>query len=238
VIALRVANGTLAWKFHPRPNASPCDQDFGASANAGVSASGVTVFLGEGAKNGTYYSLDPRTGRQRWATNVVFGGTSGGFVGTTAFDGRLVVGATAIGDFLPTSHGIRPVCDPADPGDTTSQEPSVHAFDAATGAVAWQADHGASFSATTIAGGMMFNGVALAAQAIAVRDAATGRVVATIALPQFCWSGIATAGNALVFGLGTTADAKGSGIEVLTPRAGPPMVPGLAGSTGSASVEG
>jgi hypothetical protein len=117
------------------------------------------------------------------------------------------------------------VCDSADPLDTEFQEPSVHAFDAATGAVKWQADHGASFSATTIAGGMMFNGVALAAEAIDVRDASSGRVVAMIGLPQLCWSGIATVGDALVFGLGSTADAKGSGIEVLTPGGAPAVMP-------------
>ncbi len=228
VVALHVGDGTLAWEFHPPANPLPCDQDFGASANAGVSASGVTVFLGVGAKNGTYYSLDPRTGRLRWATNVVFGGTSGGFIGSSAYDGRFVVGATALGDFLPSTHGVRPVCDPPDPRDTESQEPSVHAFDARTGTVAWEADHGASFSATTIAGGMMINGVALAASAIQVRDVATGRIVASIALPQFCWSGIATVGDALVFGVGTTFADKPSGIEVVTPGGAPPVVPGPA----------
>jgi hypothetical protein len=73
---------------------------------------------------------------------------------------------------------------------------------------------------------MMFNCVALAAEAIAVRDASSGRVVAMIGLPQFCWSGVATVGDALVFGLGTTADDKGSGVEVLTPGGAPPAVPG------------
>jgi outer membrane protein assembly factor BamB len=226
VLALHVANGTLAWQFHPEANPLPCDQDFGASANAGLSPTGVSVFLGEGAKNGTYYSLDPRTGSLRWATNVVFGGTSGGFIGNTAYDGRLVVGATALGDFLPSSHGLRPVCDPADPRDTAKQEPSVHAFVGATGAVAWQANGSASFSATTISGGLMFNGVALAAKAIQVRVAATGAIAALIALPQFCWSGVATVGDALVFGVGTTADDTPSGIEVLTPYGAPPAVPG------------
>ncbi|HEY6429846.1 MAG TPA: PQQ-binding-like beta-propeller repeat protein, partial [Acidimicrobiales bacterium] len=225
VLALHVSDGRPAWEFHPTANPNPCDQDFGASANAGLSRSGVTVFLGVGAKNGTYYSLDPRTGRLRWATNVVFGGTSGGFVGSSAYDGTLVVGATALGDFLP-SHGIvRPVCDPSDPRDVASQEPSVHAFDTRTGAVRWEAEHGASFSATTVAGGMMFNCVALAAKAVQIRDAATGRIVGLIALPQFCWSGIATVGDALVFGVGTTADDTPAGIEAVTPGGTPPVVP-------------
>lgn len=228
VLALRVSNGTLAWEFQPPANPHPCDQDFGATANAGVSASGISVFLGVGAKNGTYYSLNPRTGRLRWATNVVFGGSSGGFIGSAAYDGRFVVGATALGDFLPSSNGTRPVCDPTDPRDTESQEPSVHAFDAGTGTVAWAADRGASFSATTIAGGMTFNGLALTAKAIQVRDVSTGRIVASIALSQFCWSGIATVGDALVFGLGWTSDGSHSGIEVVTPGGAPPVVPGPA----------
>ena len=170
-------------------------------AQCGARPGGKTTFLGEGSKNGTYYSLDPRTGRLRWSTNVVFGGSSGGFIGTTAYDGRRILGATALGDFLPTSHGILPVCDPSDPRDVAKQKPSDHAFKAATGAVLWQAN-AASFLATTVAGGMVFNGVALAAKAIQVRDASTGRLLTQIGLDQFNWSGIATVGDALVFGAG------------------------------------
>jgi len=225
VLALRIADGRLVWKYHPLGHAPACDDDFGASANAGISAGGRTTFLGEGSKNGTYYSLDPRTGRLRWSTNVVFGGSSGGFIGTTAYDGRTVLGATALGDFLPTSRGTLPVCDPSDPRDVAQQNPTDHAFDAGTGAVRWQADNTASFSATTVAGGMMFSGLALAAKAIQVRDASSGRLLAQVGLPQFNWSGIATVGNALVFGVGTTATAASSGIEVLTPGGVPPVVP-------------
>jgi polyvinyl alcohol dehydrogenase (cytochrome) len=226
VVALRISNGTLAWKYHPLDHTPACDDDFGASANAGLGAGGKTTFLGDGGKNGTYYSLDPRTGRLRWSTNVVFGGSSGGFIGTTAYDGRRVLGATALGDFLPTSHGVLPVCDPSDPRDVANQQPSDHAFGAVTGAVLWQADDAASFSATTVAGGMVFSGVALDAKAIQVRDASTGRLLAQIGLDQFNWSGIATVGDALVFGVGTTASAPASGIEVLTPGGVPPVVPG------------
>jgi len=226
VIALHIADGTLAWKYHPLGHAPVCDDDFGASANAGLTAGGTTSFLGEGSKNGTYYSLNPRTGRLRWSTNVVFGGTSGGFIGTTAYDGSRVLGATGLGDFLPTSHGTLPVCDPSDPRDVSNQNPAGHAFSAATGAVLWQADNTASFSATTVAGGMMFSGLALAAKAIQVRDAPTGRLLAQVALDQFNWSGIATVGDALVFGVGTTASATSSGIEVMTPGGAPPVVPG------------
>ena len=71
----------------------------------------------------------------------------------------------------------------------------------------------------------MFSGLALAAKAVQVRDVSSGRLLAQVGLPQFNWSGIATVGDALVFGLGTTASASSSGIEVLTPGGGPPVVP-------------
>jgi polyvinyl alcohol dehydrogenase (cytochrome) len=225
VIALRIGNGTLAWKFHPLGHAPACDDDFGASANAGLDAAGKTFFLGVGSKDGTYYSLDPRSGKLRWSTNVVFGGSSGGFIGSSAYDGTHVVGATALGDFLPKKGGGNRVCDPADPRDTATQNPSDHAFDAATGSVVWQEDNAASFGATTIAGGMAFNGLALAATAIQVRDVATGTLLVQVPLTQANWSGIATVGNAVVFGTGSTFDPSMSGIEVLTPGGARPVVP-------------
>ena len=78
----------------------------------------------------------------------------------------------------------------------------------------------------TVAGGMVFNAPALAAKAVDVRDAATGKVLAQVPLTQANWSGIATVGNALVLGLGSSYSAAGSGIEVLTPDGSSPVVPG------------
>jgi len=49
--------------------------------------------------------------------------------------------------------------------------------------------------------------------------------VAQIGLPQANWSGIATVGDALVLGVGSTYDPSSSGIEVLTPSGDPPVVP-------------
>jgi hypothetical protein len=46
-----------------------------------------------------------------------------------------------------------------------------------------------------------------------------------IDLPQANWSGIATVGDAVVLGLGSTYDPSSSGIEVLTPGGDPPIVP-------------
>jgi outer membrane protein assembly factor BamB len=225
VFALRIADGQLAWSYRPSRGDDSCDLDFGATPNAGTDAAGNPVFLGVGGKDGSYYSLDPATGHLRWRTNVVFGGFSGGFIATAAYDGQRVYGATAIGDFGRFEAAGEIFCSPGNPRDQPMQEPSAHAFDAASGAVAWQQSRAASFAPTTVAGGMTFNGLALAGVVIQARDAATGRLVATIKLPASCWSGVTTVGDALVIGTGSSFRGQPAGIEVLTPGGKPPTVP-------------
>jgi polyvinyl alcohol dehydrogenase (cytochrome) len=219
VVALNITNGSLAWVYQPPRADDGCDFDFGATPNSGLAPNGDATFLGIGGKDGTYYSLDPASGQLRWSTNVVFGGAAGGFIGTTAFDGSRVYGSTGIGDF---GHGA--LCDPSNPNDVEFQEPTAHSFDANTGAVVWQAQKSASFGSTTVAGGMTFTCVVLATT-VNVRATGTGALLARLGLPSPCWSGIATAGNALVLGLGTSATADGSGVVALTPGGAPPEVP-------------
>ena len=115
VLALHISTGTLAWRYHALGQAPACDDDFGATPNAGLAPGGRTTFLGTGSKNGTYYSLDPATGALRWSTNVVFGGSSGGFIGSAAYDGTRVYGATGLGDFNPTRNGGNALCDSLNP---------------------------------------------------------------------------------------------------------------------------
>jgi outer membrane protein assembly factor BamB len=225
VLALHISNGRVAWVFRPGRTDNTCDLDFGATPNAGVDAAGRASFLGVGSKDGTYYGLDPRTGRQKWATNVVFGGFSGGFIATAAFDGQRIYGATALGDFGRFEHGSKVFCDPSNRRDLATQEPSVHSFIATTGAIAWQKDHAASFSPTTVAGGMTFNGPALGAFVLDVRLASSGRLIHEALLPQANWSGVATAGDAVVLGVGSTYNAANAGIVVLTPSGTRPVVP-------------
>ena len=225
VVALHMTDGHPAWVFRPNRIDGACDLDFGATPNAGIGAGGKVMFLGVGGKDGTYYSLDPTTGRQTWATNVVFGGFSGGFIGSSAYDGHRIYGATALGDFGRFEHGAKILCDPGNPRDLPTQEPSMHAFDAATGAIAWQTQLAASFSPTTVAGGMTFNGPAVGGPILNVRTAAFGGLVTHVTLPQANWSGVATVGNALVLGVGSTYNPADSGIVVLTPGGTPPVVP-------------
>ncbi|HEY5025299.1 MAG TPA: PQQ-binding-like beta-propeller repeat protein [Acidimicrobiales bacterium] len=227
MIALRVGDGSLAWQYRPARPDPQCDWDFGATPNAGVDASGKALFLGAGSKDGTYYSVDPATGTLRWKTNVVFGGFSGGFIASTAYDGTRVYGATAIGDFgrFERNSSKQRLCDPSNPRDTLSQEPTDVSFDATSGKVRWREEFSSSFAPTTVAGGMTFSGLALSKAAIDIRDAGTGNLIAQVKLPQANWSGIATVGDAVVLGLGNTYNPAHNGIEALTPDGAVPVVP-------------
>jgi polyvinyl alcohol dehydrogenase (cytochrome) len=225
VFALHISDGQLAWTFRPSREDDKCDLDFGATPNAGLGADGMADFLGVGGKDGTYYALDPSTGHLRWSTNVVFGGFTGGFIATAAYDGLRVYGSTAIGDFGKFEGTGEIYCDPSNPRDLPMQEPTAHAFDAASGAVVWQADHQASFAPTTVAGGFTFNGPALGAAVLDIRDAATGVLVDQVALPGANWSGVATVGDALVMGIGNSYTGHPAGVAVFTPQGRPPAVP-------------
>jgi outer membrane protein assembly factor BamB len=224
VVAVNAVDGTPAWTFKPPRRDDHCDFDFGATANAGTTPGGVAKFLGVGGKDGTYYSLDPSSGTLRWSTNVVFGGFTGGFIATTAFDGNRIYGSTAIGDFGHFESNGPQVCDPSDPRDTPIQEPTVHILDARSGNVLSEANAGASFAPTTIAGSMTFNCPALR-PTVDVRDATSGTLLTTLPQTTPCWSGIATVGNALVFGLGTSFSRAGNGIAVYTPDGAAPQTP-------------
>ena len=226
VLAVSLATGEIKWIFTPPriiaqgddPN---CDFDFGATPNLGTDASRRPTFLGLGGKDGTYYSLDPRTGTLRWMQRVVFGGFAGGFIGSTAYDGTRVYGATAIGDFGRFEDPGAARCQPNDPGDTPSQEPSMHAIDATTAHVAWQQQQSQSFGATTVAGGMTFIGTGVTptqpnAQ-IQIREAATGQMIVSLPLAVGSNSGVVVAGNAIFFGTGTSEQGTPAGVYAYTP---------------------
>jgi polyvinyl alcohol dehydrogenase (cytochrome) len=225
VFALRTSSGTLAWTFRPPRVDDKCDLDFGATPNVGLNLAGKADFVGVGGKDGTYYSLDPSTGRLKWDTNVVFGGYSGGFIASAAYDGSRVYGSTAIGDFGNFEGAGEKFCDPGNPRDLPTQEPTVDTFDAGTGTIDWQASHGASFAATTVAGAMTFNGPALGATVLNVRDTTSGTLIDQVKIPGANWSGIATVGDALVVGIGNSYLAHPAGVAVLTPDGKAPIVP-------------
>jgi polyvinyl alcohol dehydrogenase (cytochrome) len=229
VIALNALSGSVAWVFTPprlqgvpAGQDPPCDFDFGASVNLGAPdpVTGAPTFLGIGGKDGTYYRLDPATGARQWSYRFVFGGFSGGFIGTAAFDGRRIYGATAIGDFGSSSGTCT-----TDPSDTPVQEPSIHAFnpfapDGSSG-VAWEGTNAQSLGPTTVAAGMTFSGYAFGPQ-VQVRDASSGSTVTTLAVASSCFCGISVAGNAVFFGTGSPQQGTGDGVYAFTPLGAAP----------------
>jgi len=222
VVALHSRDGSPAWVFTPpRLQGVPagqdpaCDFDFGATVNLGSPGpdAGASGFFGIGGKDGTYYRLDPTTGAQVWANNVVFGGSAGGFIGTAAYDGQRVYGATAVGD-------LSSPCEPNNPADTPIQEPSAHAF-GVDGHIVWQARGSQSFGSTTVAGGATFVSSAVS-PTVEVRDATTGALLASLPAATSCFCAIAASGNAVFFGTGGAQQASPDGIYAFTPLGAPP----------------
>ena len=137
-----------------------------------------------------------------------------------------VYGSTAIGDFGRFESNGQKLCDPSNPRDTAAagaHRPRLRR--ARPGRCGGRRTGTSSFAPTTVAGGMTFNGLALAAApcrcATRPRDASSS----SVKLPQANWSGIATVGDALVLGLGSTYSPQAAGIEVMTPGGKPPVVP-------------
>ena len=100
----------------------------------------------------------------------------------------------------------------------------MHAFDAETGRVVWQAMQSQSFAPTTVAGGMTWNGTATSKQVL-VRDAGNGNLLSSISLPASCYSPITVAGNAVLFGTGSPEQGSPAGVYLYTPGGGTPAVP-------------
>lgn len=221
ILALHAGDGSVAWSFRPTRPDHGCDFDFGASVNIGVDSSGNATFLGDGGKDGVYYSLDPTNGHLRWSTKVVFGGSDGGFIGTAAYDGSRIYATTAFGD---EGGESAKACAPGNPSDVQMENPAAHALDASTGNFVWQVANVQSFDPTTYAGGMTFNGPALHKE-VDVRDASTGALIASLPTALPSWSGVTTVGDAVVFGTGDLPSPTPSGVYAFTPHGVAPVVP-------------
>ena len=97
------------------------------------------------------------------------------------------------------------------PRDLPVQEPSIHAFNPATGTVQWQGYASQSFGPTTLAGGMSFVGTGIA-RSIQVRDASNGVLIHTIPLPAPSDSGVSVVGKSIFFGTGSSEQAAPTGV--------------------------
>ena len=187
----RLAHRPMArrWKYHPLGRAGWTT--ISVPVPMPVSDSGQTASSVKGSKNGTYYSLESGHGHPRWSTNVVFGGV-GRLLGTHGLRRWSTSGCTGLGDFLPTSERRAPPLRPGrSPGRRAARiRPTTPSTRHRNSAVA-AATTPPTFSATTVAGGMTFDGRRWPPRHRRA-NAPTDDLLTQVVLPQFNWSGVAT----------------------------------------------
>lgn len=215
--ALHLNGGTVAWQATPHApytcdaqgNCSGLDLDFGATPNALPSSAGTAV-VGEGGKDGAYYAYNS-DGTLSWKTQVATPADIGGMIGSTAV-GKLgplhnndpaVFAATAIPVSTADTQGSLQ-------NDLTkpNQAFGVHAIDAVTHQVVWDAPVGPAYAAAVYDNGVVYVPDTTNFSLIAF-DADTGavlRVQPTGAPPS---SPVAISGSSLYLGAGTDVDGAG-----------------------------
>ena len=228
--ALNVADGSVAWQATPHApytcdasgNCSGLDLDFGATANALPSAAGAVV--GEGGKDGVYYAYN-RDGTLNWKTQVATASDIGGMIGSTAVGklGSLHNNDPAV--FAATAIPISDI-DPQTSLQNDLQHPGqafgVHAIDAVTHQVAWDAPVGPAYGAAVYNNGVVFVPDTFTDSLMAL-DADTGAILRVQPLDAPPSSPVAISGNSLYMGAGTTeagASATSDPTALLTDPSG------------------
>lgn len=164
VVALDIATGKIAWSRSTLPadtwtGGAPVgpDSDFGAGPNLVTTtiAGHRTTLIGIGQKSGTYWAIDPATGRVVWKTAVGPGGDLGGIQWGTATDGSRIYAAVTNADGTPTTITS------ADGTTSTTTHGLWAALDPASGRILWQTAAPASglpYSSLSVANGVLYSG--------------------------------------------------------------------------------
>jgi polyvinyl alcohol dehydrogenase (cytochrome) len=224
IIALNATTGAELWRFTEPPTAYTNDDDFGSSAvftNLPAPGGGTQAEVIEAGKSGYVYGLDEGSGAELWGTQVAQPGQSG-----DAFAGAIggVIGAVSLGqsDGVPAVYATSAVPLPfsgagaSTSGPTPTPPPpdttlpgqlvrvvSLHALDAASGAILWQAPLSApSYAATTFSNGVVF-APATTTFSMGAYDADTGNPIWAFPLGAAVSSGVAIVGGSVYFGAGT-----------------------------------
>jgi polyvinyl alcohol dehydrogenase (cytochrome) len=209
IVGVDAATGAPVWSYQPHPTPNTNDDDFGSSPQVFTLPGGRRV-VGEGNKDGSYQVVDRDTGSLVWRAveqgngNVQSSQAVGGFIGNTAVgpsgDGTLrIAGGAAIDTpvtYDPATGAPVPQADPL-AGATP-----MRSFGALDGAPAWQAAQGPSYGATTVAGGIVYNGALDGF--LRAYDAADGTLLWAYPLGAPISSGAAVAGGDVVIGAGTS----------------------------------
>jgi len=212
IFAIDARTGGMVWPhpFQPR-GVQDLDDDFGASPN--ILDNGTAV--GEGGKDGWYYKLDIKTGKEIWRAHggqsghVQTGFAIGGFIGTTAVG--VANGKPAIFGAIAISTPIANTLD--DPGGPTLDaslltDPTrlffLVAIDAQNGKILWRSPFALpSYGAVTYA-----NGVVLMADTVTFSlnayDAGTGALLAIRPIPGPPSSAPVIVGDSIYVAIGTS----------------------------------
>jgi polyvinyl alcohol dehydrogenase (cytochrome) len=183
ILALDAASGAIVGHFQAVPddafaadNPLGPDADFGASPNLLTGPTGAAL-VGEGGKDGVYYALDRATMKMVWKRSVGTAAPTGGFVGSTVFDGTRIYGV-----------------------DVATGKVAALGRD---GAVAWSSlDSGApQFSPLAAANGVLYT--MTPSGTLTMRNSATGAVLNRVPLGGPSFGGISTTGRAVYASVGT-----------------------------------
>ncbi len=182
VTALKLRTGEPLWSFQPKLPPDD-DSDFGATPNYFTDRNGRAL-LGAAKKDGTYYALNPASGKEVWRRNVTHPVPGvGGFIGSPAIANGNVFGGTAIGS-----------------------PPYFHSIDGVTGAIRFQGGAGPSYGASAVVNDVVFN--AALDDLLKAYDVTSGRLLWSTPLSGPGSSGPAIAGDMVFIGAGTsTSDA-------------------------------
>jgi polyvinyl alcohol dehydrogenase (cytochrome) len=183
VLALDPSTGAILQHFNATAgdtfagdNPLGPDADFGSSPNLFPGPGGQPL-VGAGAKSGIYWALDRTNMQPVWHTTVGPGATTGGIVGSTAYDGKRVYGSDAL------NGGIWSL------GPDGNQVWS--SFDAG----------GVDFSPVAVANGVLYtvdpSGFTTA------RDAATGTILTKLPTNGPTFGGLSVAGDFVYVSVGT-----------------------------------
>lgn len=204
VSAVNVADGSLQWSYQPRDpvSASQLDLDFGATPNVLPNGN-----IGEGGKDGVYYSFKPAQGpapdlapKPDWATKIATASDYGGMIGSPAVGKANGSPAIFASTSIPVHTGEPQVSlqnDVMNPG----QAMGLHAIDATTGKKLWDAPATPVFGAASYAGGVVIvpDTVSFSAQAY---DADTGALLWSFPTGAPPASPASVVGNSVYMGTG------------------------------------
>lgn len=140
-VALNLKTGKVAWATRTLPadmstnfdHKDGPDYDFGSGPNLFTTTIGghKRTLVGAGQKSGSYWALDPKTGKIVWHTQVGPGSLLGGMLWGTAADGKRIY--VSIGNLNKESIAVD-----QPKGTTTTKGGIWAAVDAATGKVLWR----------------------------------------------------------------------------------------------------